>query len=121
MLANRILNYGNLRNGVWSGAEEPQAGRALQQENRRTRGRPRNPETWKRNIQCAEYNNGNKKKHFGMERSRSPQGELAYKYQHDLLSCHINLQKLFTVGNFSISLTVFPMHSSFLIVVVTVP
>ena len=82
-------------------------GRAPPQENRGTRGRPRDPEAWKRN------NNGNKKKHFGMERSRSPQGELADKYQHDLLSCQINLQKLFTVGNFSISLAVFPRHSSF--------
>ena len=96
-------------------------GRAPPQENCGTRGRPRNAETWKRSFQCAEYNNGNKKKHFGMERSRSPHGELADKYQHDLLSCQINLRKLFTYGNFSISLAVFPMHSSCLIVVVTEP
>ena len=89
-------------------------GRAPPQENCGTKGSPRNPETWKRNIQCAEYNNGNKKKHFGMERSRSPQGELADKYQHDLLSCQINLQKWFTAGNFTISLAVSPMHFSFL-------
>ena len=76
---------------MWSGAEEPQAGRAPQQE-RGTRGRPRKPETWKRNVRSTEYNNG-KKKRMGMERSRSPHGEFADKYQHDLLSCQINLQK----------------------------
>ena len=58
---------------VWSGAKEPQAGRAPQQE-RGTTSRPCKQETWKRHDQCTEYNIGSKKKRLGRVRSESPQG-----------------------------------------------
>ena len=48
-----------------------------------------------RRNQCEEYNNSSTKKRLGMERSRSPQGEFAGKYQHDWSSRQIDLQKFF--------------------------
>ena len=79
---------------MWSGAEEPHAGRVPQQE-RVTRGSPRKPETWMRHVKCTEYNNESKENRLGMERSQSPQGEFADKYQHYLLSlCRGVLSKL---------------------------